>query len=107
MSNLLLVLASLRVSGLILIEASLSFPGARIATNVPNCVIRFNGGSSEAGRAWQEIHRGNPPVYLVSPPLIDLTRFSVTSRIFLSVSIVPSLLRMRSSLPSSSVVEAS
>ena len=32
--------------------------------HVPNCVIRFNKGSSEADRVWQELHQGKPRVYI-------------------------------------------
>jgi len=32
--------------------------------HVPNCVIRFGGDQREIDRVWQEMHEGNPRVYL-------------------------------------------
>ena len=32
--------------------------------HVPNCVIKFLNGSSEADRVWEELHKGDPRVYI-------------------------------------------
>tara|TARA_Y100000588_G_C14240900_1_gene919282 strand:- start:1181 stop:2302 length:1122 start_codon:yes stop_codon:yes gene_type:complete len=32
--------------------------------HVPNCVIKFKNGSIEADRVWQELHEGNPRIYI-------------------------------------------
>ena len=32
--------------------------------HVPNCVIKFKNGSTEADRVWKELHKGNPRIYI-------------------------------------------
>ena len=73
-SNVPLVLVILKLSGLILIPASLSFLDIAIPTNVPNCVIRFNRSSNKTGNEWQQIHKENPLVDTVLLERVESVR---------------------------------
>ena len=45
-------------------EVTVSVEHDYLQYHVPNCVIKFKNDSTEADRVWEELHKGNPRVYI-------------------------------------------